>query len=163
MSIWKKFKNFFGKAETEVHKFVIEISDFALEHSKQAVAFLQAIKSGIDSDTFKTVKDLVTSLIPGTVDDTIVNAIVAVLNEDIPKACTALDIAYDAAEQGTDVQKLAAVMEGISKATTNQKEKIYTDLAGQIALQLSDKKLSWGEIMKDTQYIYANKDAFGIK
>ena len=163
MNIFTKIKALFSKAETEVHKFVLEISDFALEHSKQAVVFLQAIKSGIDTNTFKSIKDLVVTLIPGTIDDTVINAIVAVLDEDIPKACTALNIVYDAAEQGTDAEKLAAVMQGISNATTDQKAKIYTELAGKIALQLSDGKLSWGEILQDTQYIYTNKETFGLK
>ena len=89
MSIFKKIASLFKKAETEVHKFVLEISDFALKHCKDAVNVLQAIKAGIDSDTFKTLKDLVVTLIPGTADDVIVNAVVAVLDEDLPKACTA--------------------------------------------------------------------------
>lgn len=163
MSIFKKIANLFKKAETEVHKFVIEISDFALGHCKQAVSMLQAIKSGIDSDTFKTLKDLVLTMVPGTTDDVIVNAIVAILDEDLPKACTALGIIYDAASKGTDVEKLAAIMQGISNTTTDKKAKIYTELAAKIATQLSDGKLSWNEIIVDTQYIYSNKETFGIK
>lgn len=163
MSIFKKIGNLFKKAETEVHKFVLEISDFALAHCKDAVNVLQAIKTGIDSNTFKTLKDLVVTLIPGTTDDVIVNAVVAVLDEDLPKACTALGIVYDAASKGTDVEKLAAIMQGISNTTTDKKAKIYTELAAKIATQLSDGKLSWNEIIVDTQYIYSNKDSFGIK
>jgi len=163
MSIFKKIANFFKKAETEVHKFVLEISDFALAHCKDAVNVLQAIKTGIDSNTFKTLKDLVVTLIPGTTDDVIVNAVVSVLDEDLPKACTALGIVYDAASKGTDVEKLAAIMQGISNTTADKKAKIYTELAAKIATQLSDGKLSWNEIIVDTQYIYSNKDSFGIK
>lgn len=163
MSIFEKIANLFKKAETEVHKFVIEISDFALAHCKQAVSMLQEIKAGIDSDTFKTLKDLVITMIPGTTDDVIVNAIVAILDEDLPKACTALDIVYDAASKGTDVEKLAAIMQGISNTTTDKKAKIYTELAAKLASQLSDGKLSWNEIIVDTQYIYSNKETFGIK
>ena len=163
MSIFKKIANLFKKAETEVHKFVLEISDFALAHCKDAVNVLQAIKKGIDSNTFKTLKDLVVTLIPGTTDDVIVNAVVAVLDEDLPKSCTALGIVYDAASKGTDVEKLAAIMQGISNTTTDKKAKIYTELAAKIATQLSDGKLSWNEIIVDTQYIYSNKDSFGIK
>lgn len=163
MSIFTKIKNGFTSVGNTIHKFVLEISDFALAHCKNAVSFLQAIKTGIDSDTFKTLKTLVESLIPGTLDDTIINAVVAILDEDLPKACTALNIVYDASSKSTDVEKLAAVMEGISNATTDKKAKIYTELAAKIATQLSDGKLSWNEILIDTQYIYNNKDTFGIK
>lgn len=163
MSIFAKIKSWSTSAGTAIHKFVLEISEFALAHCQEAVSFLQAIKSGIDSDTFKTLKTLVESLIPGTLDDTIINAVVAILDEDLPKACTALNIVYDASSKSTDVEKLAAVMEGISNATTDKKAKIYTELAAKIATQLSDGKLSWNEILIDTQYIYNNKDTFGIK
>jgi len=163
MSIFKKIASLFTKAKNEVHNFVIKISDFALGHCKQAVSILQAIKSGIDSDTFKTLKDLIVTLIPGTADDVIVNAVVSILNEDLPKACTALGIVYDAASKGTDVEKLAAIMQSISTAATDKKAKVYTELAAKIATQLSDGNLTWNEIIIDTQYIYSNKESFGIK
>ena len=163
MSIFTKIASLFKKAKTEVHNFIIEISDFALGHCKQAVSILQAIKSGIDTDTFKTLKDLVVTMIPGTADNVVVNAIIAILDEDLPKACTALNIVYDASSKGTDVEKLAAIMQGISNSTADQKAKVYTELAAKIANQLADGNLSWGEIIVDTQYIYSNKESFGIK
>lgn len=163
MSIFKKIANLFKKAGTAIHKFILEISEFALANCKTAVSFLQALKTGIDSTEFKTLKDLVLSLIPGTLDDAIVNAIVSILDEDIPKACTALNIVYDASSATTDTEKLAAVMAGIANATTDQKTKVYTQLAATIATQLSDGKISLSEAIIDAQYIYANKDYFGIK
>lgn len=163
MNIFKVIKNLFTKIGNTIHKFVLEISDFALTHCQTAVSILQSIKNGIDTTTFKTLKDLVITLIPGTLDDTIINAIVAILDENLPKACTALDIIYTASSKATDVEKLAAILNGISNTTADKKAKIYTELAAMIALQLSDNKLSWNEVIVDTQYIYSNKETFGIK
>lgn len=163
MSLTKKIVSWFKKAGDTIHKFILEISDFALENCKTAVYFLQQVKAGIDTDTFKTVKDLVVTLIPGSVDDAIVNTIVDLLNKDIPKVCTALDIAYDAAQEGTDAEKLAVILDAVSKADIDKKTAVYTHLAATIASQLSDGKISLGEALTDTQYIYNNADTFGIK
>jgi len=163
MNIFKIIKNLFTKVGNTIHKFVLEISDFALDHCQESVNFLQAIKNGIDTTTFKTLKDLIVTLIPGTIDDTVINAIVAILDENLPKACTALNIIYEASSKATDAEKLATILDGISNTTPDKKAKIYTELAAMIALQLSDNKLSWNEVIIDTQYIYNNKESFGIK
>jgi len=105
-----------------------------------AVNVVQAVKKAIESGTFDVVAGVIKTLIPGTIDDDVIDSIVKYTKERIPFLCVELQILK--ATNGNDIDKALAAL----KLTYGDKwEQFTSGLAGELLTFLADDKIDVAE------------------
>ncbi len=97
--------------------------------------------------------DVLTSIIPGTVDD----KIYAKLKEFIPKAVSAIALADEFANIQDPNEKLRAILAKINVAPTEGKKVFYTGFARLFLECIADGDLSWVDSGRLADYYYENE------
>jgi len=140
MNVFKRLGRWFKK----LFKKVDEVADKVLPI---AIKVVEGIKKVIDSP----VDDVLTTIIPGDIDDKAVE----LLEEWLPKLLLGLQVAQDIADIEDTNEQLKAVLERLKLAPDDTKKIIWHGLAALIAEKLADGKLTWAEIVEIVEDYYA--------
>lgn len=136
-NLWQSIKHLFDKVEEEVKKEVVV-----------AIAIVQQIKVIVDSP----VADVVTALIPGTVDDQIKEK----LREWLPKILLELGMIQSIANMTNVNDQLNAILAKLKLSSDDTKNAFYHSLASLILTKISDGKLTWSDAVAIAEYYYQN-------
>lgn len=128
-------KRLFSKAKFLTEKYVVP-----------AVHVVEGFKKVVDSPT----TDILSALIPGTVDD----LIILKLRKALPKALTALKLVEKAGNE-TSLEGLVRIAaEQVRDLPQDQKSIVLHNIAVMLASYLSDNRLSISEAIMLSEYIY---------
>lgn len=119
-----------------------------------AVNVVQGVKKAIDTGTFDVVAEIAKKLIPGTTDDVIIDKAVEIAKKNVPRIAIQLDIIKNIAEiEGTPDQMKEALF-ALRNVFGEKWEKFCTGLAQEIAVVLSDGKITTSEAWTLTKLYY---------
>lgn len=119
-----------------------------------AVNVVQAVKKAIDSGNVDIIAGVVKNIIPGTVDDVIINKAVQIAKDRIPKLAIQLNIVKDIlAIEGTPEQMQSALI-ALKNVFGPKWEMFCTGLAQEILVVISDGKVTWDEAWRLTKKYY---------
>lgn len=137
-NLWKGIKHIFDSIEDDLKKLV-----------PIAIKVVEAIKTFDES----IVSDVMTALIPGEVDDKIVQK----LREFLPKVLLELNM-IDAIAGITDPnEQLKAILARIKLSPKSSQDVFYHGVASLILSELSDGKFSWSDAVAVAEYYYKNE------
>lgn len=143
--IWTFIEGLFSKAEKEVEKYV-----------PIAVNIVEGVKRTIESRTFKSVVEIVKFAIPGDADDKIIEKVLAVAGEYIPKIADQLNII----ESITDIEdvndQMIAVVHALKSVDGDTQNDYWHELAAFVLKKLADGKITLGEAGAIAEYHYQN-------
>lgn len=134
--IWQWIKGLFGKAEHMVHKYIMP-----------AVTVVEALKTFVDSP----VADILTAIIPSTVDD----AVKITLRRVLPQVLLEMQIISDYEGNKDDPQKvIELVLERVKQLSPQAQATFWHALAVMISDCMTDGHLSFSEVVHLVQYTY---------
>lgn len=132
--VWSWFSGLWKKADNVVDKII-----------PVAVNVVQGVKKAIDTGNLDIVAEIAKKLIPGTVDDVIIDKAVEIAKKNIPRIAIQLDIIKNISEiEGTPEQMKEALL-ALKNVFGEKWEKFCTGLAQEILVVLSDGKVTWAE------------------
>ena len=135
--LWDGIKHIFDGIEKEV-KVLIPI----------AINIVQNIKFLEDTG----VADLLTSIIPGNIDD----KINAKLKDILPKLLLELQMTEAIANITDPNAQLRAILDKVKLSSNDAQNAFYHSLASLILEKLSDGKFSWSDAVAIAEYYYQN-------
>lgn len=122
---------------------------------------VEAIKSFIDSPVDDIVGGIIAQVIPGSVDDLIIQKIKSTLHEYLPKVLLNLHILQEIDKLTDPEEKARVIAEELTRAigdlkycTDEQKQIFFHGLASLLIEKLSDGKLTWSEALSLSEYGY---------
>lgn len=143
--IWAFVEMLFVKAEDEVMKLV-----------PVAVNIVEAVKNTMDDSKFISVVEIVKFAIPGDADDKLIDKVLEVTREYIPKIALQLGIIQSINDKATINEKMVAVVEALKNANADDQNDYWHELATFILRKLADGKLTLGEAGSIAEYHYQN-------
>lgn len=116
---------------------------------KPSIQIVDALKNAVNSPVIP----IVTALIPGTLDDYIINK----LSKVLPKVIKALHIAECSSNQDPH-QLMLCIIENVKKYEPIERAVTYHSFAALLSVYLSDGKITWSEAVHLTEYLYKGND-----
>lgn len=132
------FGKFLKKIWSGIKKFFEGLEPKAKEAIAIGVTVVDKMKEFFDSET----PDIITSIIPGTLDDKIKDAIRAAL----PKIVMELQLAAKCMDETEPDKIVACALETLKGISPEFRKDFYDSLATQIALVAADGKLTWDDV-----------------
>lgn len=151
MSIFTSIGNIFSKIGAWVQGVFAKAQTELKRYLPIAINIVQKIKDYEDSPLV----DILTGIIPGTVDD----AIVKELRLIIPKILLDMELLEDVTNASTPEQITDAIQKFVNDlkfSSDTAKDAFYHNFSALILVQLSDGKFSWSEAVVDVEYYYQN-------
>jgi len=133
--LWTGIKGIFDKIEDDLKRLV-----------PVAIKVVEAIKTFDES----IVSDVLTTLIPGEVDDKIMQK----LREFLPKILLELNMVDSIIGITDPNEQLKAILARIKLSPKNSQDVFYHGIASLILSELSDGKFSWSDAVAVAEYYY---------
>lgn len=147
--VWTWIKSVINSLYTKVN----DVADVFLPLASQTV---EAIKAVIENKTFDLTVDVVKSFTPEVIDR-VIDKVVGIAKENIPKIALQLQIIQSAQDIEDPNEKVREVLLIISDGINNEKwEKFLSGMAQEILYVLADGKITWGEAGSLVEYYYQN-------
>lgn len=143
--IWNFIEGLFSKLEREVEKYV-----------PVAVNIVEGVKRTVENKQFKSVLEIVKFSIPGDTDDKIIDKVMAVAQEYIPKIAIQLNIIESITDIEDVNEQMIAVTNALKSSNDEQKSDYWHELAAFVLRRLSDGKITLGEAGSIAEYHYQN-------
>jgi hypothetical protein len=122
------------------------VNDFAKELAPVAIGVVQCVKKFVDSP----IADVITSIIPGNIDDRLKEKLRAILPDVIIK----MQLVDTIANIEDRNEQLKAILEKLKLSSDEAQNVFYHGLASLILEKLSDGKLTWTESVVIAEYYY---------
>lgn len=149
-------KNLLKSIGEWVHGMWDKLNDKAKELIPIAVNIVEGIKTFNDSTVADFVEHIVTTAIPGTADDLLVEKVRKVLKEWLPKILLELKIIDSVSQLTDDNEKLKAILTELKLTST--KGILYKGIAGKFLELMSDGEFSFDDACKlTTEYFILKK------
>ncbi|MGM0377848.1 MAG: hypothetical protein ACQEQ0_13840 [Bacteroidota bacterium] len=143
--IWGFIEGLFVKAEEQVERY-----------APIAVNIVEGVKRTVENNQFKSAVEIVKFAIPGDTDDKIIDKVLAVVQEYIPKIALQLNII----ESITDIEdvndQMVAVVNALKHANADEQSDYWHELAAFVLKKLADGKITLGEAGSIAEYHYQN-------
>lgn len=143
--IWSFISSLWKKATDEIK----QITPIAVG----AVNVLKTVNESFVGDIVETV---IAALIPGKVDDIIIQNIRIKLRIILPKVIVKLNIANSISQIQDPNEQLKAIVVAINMSSDETKNIYYHSLSVLILQSLSDGKLTWSESVQIAEFYYTN-------
>lgn len=143
--MFKFFANVFSSVSTYFRKLFARAKEFLNKEIPIAVAVVENLKLFMDSP----LPVLITSLIPGDVDD----KIAARIKEMLPTILVELKIAQGVTALASNDEVIQAAIAHLKTLTSDMRYGYWLMIASHLSQDLSDGKLSWAEIVTLVQSI----------
>lgn len=141
--IWAWIEMLFSKLEKEVEKYV-----------PVAVKVVEAVKKTVENNQFLSVIEIVKFAIPGDTDDKIIDKVLGVVQEYIPKIALQLNIIDSITGIDNVNDQMIAVVNALKEANSEQQSDYWHELAAFILRKLADGKITLGEAGSIAEYHY---------
>jgi hypothetical protein len=143
--IWKWIKKVWNKVD--------ELADLYVPIAAGAV---EAVKKAIESKKFSVIIAIIKTFTPKTTD-AIIDRVVELLKEYIPKVSLQLQIIEAIADEEDPVKQIELIFQKIGEGVSNEQwQKFCTGLAQEILYVLADGKVTWAEAGMLIEYYYQN-------
>ena len=144
--VWKWIGDLFGKIEKKVEELI-----------PIATNVVEGVKRAIENDQILTVIEWVKFAIPGDTDDKIIDKVLELTKEYIPKIALQLQIINSITDIEDKDKQMIAVLDVLKNASKKKKAQYWHELAKQVLYALSDDKITWGEAASFVEYDYRNR------
>lgn len=148
--MFKFFASLFSTIGNYFRKMFAKAKEFLKKEIPTAIAVVDQIKIFVDSPFLP----LITSLIPGTVDD----VIAAKIKEALPKVVAQLKISNECSNKGTNDEIVQCFITHLKTLAPNARAGYYLTIASMLSADLTDNKLSWNEIVHAVQWAYDHRN-----
>lgn len=143
IKVWSWFSGLWKKTDNVVDKII-----------PVAVNVVQGVKKAIDTGNLDIVAEVAKKLIPGTVDDVIIDKAVEIAKKNIPRIAIQLDIIKNISEiEGTPEQMKEALF-ALKNVFGEKWEKFCTGMAQEIVVVMSDGDITTSEAWTLTKRYY---------
>ncbi len=143
--IWGFIEGLFSKLEQEVEKYI-----------PVAVNIVEGVKRTVENKQFKSVLEIVKFAIPGDTDDKIIDKVMEVTQEYIPKIALQLNIIESITDIEDVNEQMIAVTNALKSANDEQQSDYWHELSAFILRRLADGKITLGEAGSIAEYHYQN-------
>ena len=143
------------KLWNSIKKWFLKLNKFADKVVPVAVKATQAIKKAIDSGKIDSIANIIKDFAPAW-GDLLVDQVEKLLEKYIPKLALQLEIIEVVTDEEDPALQVKLVLEKISEGLPEEKrQKFLSQLAQQVAYDLADGKVTWGEAGAWVEIIYS--------
>jgi hypothetical protein len=106
---------------------------------------VQGVKKAIEYKNFDMIVSVVKNIIPGTADDLIIDKVVGLVREHLPKIALQLQIVTSIADTEEPREQLIKIFAELQNVSDETWAKFCSQLAQQLLIDMADNKITWGE------------------
>ena len=152
----KKLKVFFAKVELFIAQLWAKTDELVERIAPIAVKVVEQIKTINETTTGDIIELIITKAIKGEADDLIIRNLRVKLKEKLPEVIEVMRLALNIAKVDDKNLQAKMVLDAINFSPDQIKNAHYHTFCSMLIESVSDGKLSWGESVILSQYVYDN-------